>query len=312
MCECQFGAVQCCLADDGQWVAIKALSRRHVQEGRRQARVLREIHLMKIAAPHPCLIEWRGVEKTADTLYIVMEACVAGDLFSWRSTSSSSVADAETSLDFSATHVQYLIGCMASALVSLHAQHIVHRDVKPENVVVDARGCPKLIDFGFAKHVYDQTRTHVGTPAYMSPEVVLRQWYAHDADVWSLGVLAYECMYAHTPFFDEDDEAEQRNIVECKYQFPPLVAPASSSASVFRSFVASILTRERSDRLRVAAWALEHEWLKTARPYEARTPPVAPDPRRIASVETVPWTYAQEAAHPARGEGGEVPWDLYA
>jgi cGMP-dependent protein kinase len=77
-------------------------------------------------------------------------------------------------------------------LEHLAQKKIVHRDLKPENIMVDRDGYLHVIDFGTAKEVETRTYTIVGTPHYMSPEVISGKGHNQQADLWSLGVILYE------------------------------------------------------------------------------------------------------------------------
>ena len=81
---------------------------------------------------------------------------------------------------------------IVAAFEYLHDKRIVYRDLKPENLMVDADGYLKLIDFGFAKRVEDKTWTVCGTPEYMAPEIILNRGHDKAADWWTLGILIYE------------------------------------------------------------------------------------------------------------------------
>ena len=93
-------------------------------------------------------------------------------------------------------------------------QGIIHRDLKPANVLVH-EGIFKICDFGFAKYFKElgkMSRTCVGTPMYMSPQALKHKPYTNKSDIWSLGVVFYEMLFARTPWIGNAEDELFRNI----------------------------------------------------------------------------------------------------
>eukprot|EP01016_Furgasonia_blochmanni_P019765 TRINITY_DN2204_c0_g1_i12.p1 TRINITY_DN2204_c0_g1~~TRINITY_DN2204_c0_g1_i12.p1 ORF type:complete len:309 (-),score=80.85 TRINITY_DN2204_c0_g1_i12:62-949(-) len=107
---------------------------------------------------------------------------------------------------------QFFIGSVILALEYMHINSIIYRDIKPENIMVDADGYVRLIDMGTAKilsgknHLTNRTFTIVGTPHYMAPEVLSGGGYTCHADLWSMGVCLYEFMCGMVPFGEDAED----------------------------------------------------------------------------------------------------------
>jgi serine/threonine protein kinase len=101
----------------------------------------------------------------------------------------------------------HLVSDLAGALEALNARGLVHRDVKPANVMVDERGAAALTDFGLARGtaetVLTKTGMVVGTVDYLAPELIRGEQAGHSSDVYALGCLVYECLAGAPPFADK-------------------------------------------------------------------------------------------------------------
>jgi cGMP-dependent protein kinase len=137
-------------------------------------------------------------------------------------------------------HAVFYSSIVTCALGDLHQRGIAYRDLKPENLLVDAQGYIKLCDFGFStpipftRHdgeVLDKSFTLCGTPEYLAPELVLGKGHTTAVDYWALGVLIYELLVGGTPFEDEQQPKILENIVSSQrnLQFPKGLDPHAKS-----------------------------------------------------------------------------------
>ena len=199
-------------------VAIKFLAD-NLFDANARRRFQREAQ-MASALNHPHIVTVYDVGEYADRQYIVTELVDGGTLQDW--------ADAEP-------HrwrpiVELMVG-VADALAAAHAASILHRDIKPTNILISKNGYAKLADFGLAKLVEDadsaraSTGRHtatgavVGTAAYMSPEQALGRPLDARSDIFTFGVVLYELLAGRHPFAGETDIVMLQSVIH--------VAPAS-------------------------------------------------------------------------------------
>ncbi|TNJ28093.1 Kinase, NEK [Giardia muris] len=173
---------------------------------------------------HPNVIRHYEIihDRNSEVLYIIMEYCSNGDLATTKMNAKRVGKHLEES---------YIINIMRQVLRALEYCHapfkpsqgtgtatpklVIHRDVKPENLLIDETGAIKLADFGFCRvmsNTSDMTTTRAGTPLYMAPEVLGGQGYTAKADIWSLGVTFYELCSFRLPYTSPSIDDLRRRI----------------------------------------------------------------------------------------------------
>lgn len=144
----------------------------------------------------PFLLALYATFEDASQCYLLLEPCVGGDVFGL-------MRALGPNAGLGVAAARFATACCAEALSACDARDIVFRDLKPENMMVSAKGYVKVADFGLAKKTL-RTFTMCGTPEYLAPEIILCRGHNAGADWWALGVCAYELLAGATPFFARD------------------------------------------------------------------------------------------------------------
>jgi serine/threonine protein kinase/tetratricopeptide (TPR) repeat protein len=139
---------------------------------------------------------------------------------------------------------------IALGLAQAHDHDVVHRDIKPDNVIVTAQGVVKVLDFGLARFLgkarLTRTGTVMGTAAYMSPEQARGEDVTTSSDIWSLGVVLYEMLTGTTPFAGDSDVAMIYSVLNVDP--PPLPKPVCRDGKICDSIIKNCLARDPDDR----------------------------------------------------------------
>lgn len=175
--------------------AMKCIKKKHVVDTKQQEHIYSEKKILEQICS-PFIVKLYRTFKDSKYVYMLLEACLGGEL--WSLLRDRGCFDEPTT--------KFCVGCVTEALDYLHHIGIVYRDLKPENLILDAEGYIKLVDFGFAKKIGSgqKTWTFCGTPEYVAPEVILSKGHDFSVDFWSLGILVYELLTGSPPFSGAD------------------------------------------------------------------------------------------------------------
>ncbi|KAL2333602.1 hypothetical protein Fmac_014815 [Flemingia macrophylla] len=203
---------------------------------------------------HPNIVRFKEVILTPTHLAIVMEYASGGELFE-RICSAGRFTEDEARFFF-----QQLI----SGVSYCHAMQVCHRDLKLENTLLDGSPAPrlKICDFGYSKSsvLHSQPKSTVGTPAYIAPEVLLKQEYdGKIADVWSCGVTLYVMLVGAYPFEDPNEPKDFRKtiqrILSVQYSIPDCVQISQECCHL----ISRIFVFDPAERITMSEiW--NHEW----------------------------------------------------
>ena len=236
----------------GALFAMKILRKTHLVKRRQIERTRTERKVLSVVN-HPFIMKLHYAFQSPDKLYLVLDYCPGGELFFHLS----------RFRRFPERVARFYAAELLLAIGHLHKRGIIYRDLKPENVLLDADGHVKLGDFGLAKagikHPCEGATSMCGTPEYMAPEVLSQQGHGFCVDYWGLGMLVYEMMTGLPPWYTTDRAKLFRRLKTAPLDIPSYFSQPSANC------VSALLERNPRRRLGVTGirTAMEHEFFKS-------------------------------------------------
>lgn len=196
----------------GRVYAMKVLRKQDVFRKKQVEHTKSEQRILK-HVEHPFVVRLRYAFQNHHKLYLVMDYYSGGSLF----------VHLRKNKRFSEMRAKFYAAEIFLSLAHLHHMHIMYRDLKLENILMDGDGHIAITDFGLSKED-DEGSTFVGTPEYLAPELLCSQRtassYGNSVDWWSYGVLVYEMIQGATPFWDKNRRQMFQNILAKEPEFP--------------------------------------------------------------------------------------------
>ncbi|XP_046680294.1 serine/threonine-protein kinase ULK2 isoform X2 [Homalodisca vitripennis] len=259
-------------SDHSQIVAIKSITKKSLAKSQnllgKEIKILKELRELN----HENVVALFDCKESANHVFLVMEYCNGGDLADYLSLKGTLSEDT----------IRMFLRQLAGAMKAMHAKGVVHRDLKPQNILLNYtpnRPSPqpqhirlKIADFGFARFLQDgvMAATLCGSPMYMAPEVIMSLQYDAKADLWSLGTIVFQCLTGKAPF-----QAQTPQALKQFYEKNANLAPKipSGTSPELTSLLMGLLRRNASERMPFDAF-FTHPFLQPpAPPSEPPSPP---------------------------------------
>lgn len=203
-------------------VAIKSIPKTreytsHGEEGfsiSNKPLIMNEINVMVKLKPLPFINSLVGIIQEPNTVHLVLDYCPGGDLFGFierhRTSAETKIYASTARLD----HMRFFMREIVSAVASMHAQHVMHGDLKCENVLIDRNGHIQLCDFGLAMPDCQENRNfnNAGTELYAAPEQIQRKMFGKSTDVWTIGYILLFMFFEISPVPFQRGDTVNRNV----------------------------------------------------------------------------------------------------
>uniref|UniRef100_UPI000392CFF2 Serine/threonine-protein kinase PAK 6 n=1 Tax=Homo sapiens TaxID=9606 RepID=UPI000392CFF2 len=237
-----------CLAREkhsGRQVAVKMMDLRKQQ---RRELLFNEVVIMR-DYQHFNVVEMYKSYLVGEELWVLMEFLQGGAL-----------TDIVSQVRLNEEQIATVCEAVLQALAYLHAQGVIHRDIKSDSILLTLDGRVKLSDFGFCAQIskdVPKRKSLVGTPYWMAPEVISRSLYATEVDIWSLGIMVIEMVDGEPPYFSDSPVQAMKRLRDSP---PPKLKNSHKVSPVLRDFLERMLVRDPQERA-TAQELLDHPFL---------------------------------------------------
>ncbi|KAF9162772.1 hypothetical protein BGX20_001602 [Mortierella sp. AD010] len=224
--------------ETGKVYALKYISKEQVIKMEAVRNILRERQILE-SVDHTFVVNMRFAFQDDEYMYMCMDLMMGGDLRFHMNRR-----------NFAEDVVRFWIAETSSAVAYLHTLGIVHRDIKPDNILLDERGHAHITDFNISCKLTPEKpflTSQSGTVAYMAPEVFKGTGYGTSVDWWALGVIFYECIYNQRPFLTENIGELKRAITNQTIEYPHKETISQECVSMIQG----LLIRDPAERLGV-------------------------------------------------------------
>jgi serine/threonine kinase 38 len=314
--------------DSGEIFAMKVMRKIDMIKKNQVQHIRAERDLLS-AADNPWVVKLFYSFQDENNLYLVMEYLPGGDLMTVLM-KKDILSEYET---------KFYIAETAQAIHSVHQMEYIHRDLKPDNILLGKDGHVKLTDFGLCKNVendaksvvtkYEEATKHshgaednlktekpnkskrhrklaystVGTPDYIAPEVFERKGYGNECDWWSLGVIMFECIVGYPPFFADDPLTTCRKIVNWRktLEFPSDVEIPPHAISLIKSLVCDKSDRLDFERIKTHPFFAGVDWNNL---HGSLRPPIVPEVTHDADARN--FDNFEEQVHDEKEDGKAI------
>eukprot|EP00448_Togula_jolla_P011288 CAMPEP_0170596858 /NCGR_PEP_ID=MMETSP0224-20130122/15366_1 /TAXON_ID=285029 /ORGANISM="Togula jolla, Strain CCCM 725" /LENGTH=799 /DNA_ID=CAMNT_0010921227 /DNA_START=71 /DNA_END=2470 /DNA_ORIENTATION=+ len=234
----------------GDVYAMKTLSKGYVVKTGMQESVISEKNIL-LMTNSPFVIKLYATYNGSQSLYFLLEVALGGELYATYNRKGFHGREG---------HAKFYIAGTVFAFEHLHERHIIYRDLKPENLLLNEKGQTKLTDMGLAKFVVGKTYTTCGTPDYFAPELIASTGHTVALDWWCLGILLFELMSGHPPFESAYPMQIYGKVMKgiSKVPFPP------KCQGPVGELIKGLLKKEPSERIPVRPGGTQnlktHQW----------------------------------------------------